>query len=154
MLSSEMSAPFDIYAISMKNYSTSSQTQQHVNIWMGDTDLDILTNTFDANYNPGTKTLVFDQDDVLTGGTIDEWFLMYLDTPFQYDGQHNLIIDLESSYCNTIYVWGWDTSSLRNLYTYSNGSSTGILNSPLPHLQIHGVLELERCTFGEIKSSF
>lgn len=149
-----MSGPFDIYAISMKNYSTSQQTQQHVSIWMGDTDLDILTSTFDANYTPGTKTLVFDQDDVLTGGIIDEWFTLLLDIPFQYDGQRNLIIDLESSYCSTIYVWGWNTFSLRNLYTYINGSATGNLNSLLPHLQIHGVLELERCTFGEIKSSF
>ena len=150
----DMSGDMTILAISMKNYCTDQYAQQHVSIWMGQSELDELTGVFDNNYIPGSKTLVFDQDSVVTGGNADEWFTLLLDTPFEYDGQTNLIIDMETLYCSTIYVWGWETGITRNIYSYLPGSPTGGPDTEIPHLQIHGSLELQSNTFGRIKTLF
>lgn len=154
VLDEEMSGDMTISAISMKNFCSDQYAQQHVTIWMGQSELDVLTCVFDDNYTPGSRTLVFDQDSVITGGNANEWFTLLLDTPFEYDGQTNLIIDIESLYCSTIYVWGWETGAHRNLYTYIPGSPTGAPDTEIPHLQIHGSLELECTTFGRIKTLF
>lgn len=150
----EIAGDMTIVAISMKNFTSEQYAQGHVSIWMGQSELDELGTCFDDNYIPGSKTLVFDQDSVITGGAEDEWFTLYLDTPFEYQGQSNLIIELESLYCKTIYVWGWDTGINRNLYTYSSGSSGGALDTSLPHLQIHGSVELQQNTFAGVKKLF
>lgn len=154
MLDEEMSGDMTILAISMKNYCSDQYAQQHVTIWMGHSEQDVLNYIFDDNYIPGSKTLVFDQDSVVTGGNANEWFTLLLDTPFEYDGQSNLIIDIESLYCSTIYVWGWETGSNRNLYTYIPGSPTGGPDTEIPHLQLHGSLDLQCTTFGRIKTFF
>ena len=144
-----------IEAISFKDRFGHSYDQGHVTIWMGYTQLDQLTTSFEYNYTPGTKTKVFDHADVQTGGgTPDSWFTLQLDTPFEYDGQSNLLIDIETVDCNTIYVWGWNTGSNRNVHTYISGASTGTVLETIPHLQLHGPLELATTTFGRIKTLF
>ncbi len=154
MIDEETAGDMTIVAISMKNFASEQYAQGHVSIWMGQSELDELGPFFKDNYLPGSKTLVFDQDSVLTGGTVNEWFTLYLDTPFEYDAQSNLIIEMESLNCSTIYVWGWDTGASRNRYTYSPGLPGGASDTEVPHLQIHGSLELQRTTFGRIKALF
>jgi len=61
---------------------------------------------------------------------------------------------MESTYCSTIYVWGWDSGNGRNLYTYIPYSQTGAVIESFPHFQLHGTLELQQSTFAGIKSSF
>ena len=125
-------------------------------IYMGVSTLDQLTTNYDANYISGTKTLVLDSSSYLNGtANPNEWFDVILDTPYWYNGQDNLIIEIEwSSGVGSLYTWHWDGGTARSVvggYGHAIGDYT---ESLVPNLKLNGVLSLESTTFGTIKAAF
>jgi hypothetical protein len=117
---------------------------------------DQLTTDYEANYISGTRTQVLAASPYVNGATNpDDWFDVVLDTPYWYNGQDNLIIEVEwSSGAGSLYNWQWNGGSDRcviGAYGASTGSST---ESLVPHLILNGTLSLESSTFGAIKAAF
>jgi hypothetical protein len=123
-----------------------------VSIYMGLTDLDVLTETYDDNYLPGTKQLVLSSDSVFYGYTQDEWYPIALQQSFHYPGQDNLIIEIVVHDCGFSPVYNWDSYSNRTLQNYNLSSSTGNYSTFVPYMLLSGSpSSLEQETFGSIK---
>jgi hypothetical protein len=117
---------------------------------------DQLTTDYMANYISGTRTQVLAASPYSNGAANpNDWFDVVLDSPYWYNGQDNLIIEVEwSSGAGSLYNWQWNGGSDRcviGAYGASTGSST---ESLVPHLILNGTLSLESSTFGAIKAAF
>lgn len=114
---------------------------------------DELTDTFDDNYIPGTKTLVFSGSPFTIMADPEQWAEIPLDTPYWYNGSDNLIIEVTwSDGSGTFYVYKWVTGSLRCLEA-GYGMGSGMLTTDVTHIQITGDVGLEPSTFAEAKST-
>lgn len=138
------------------SYMVSSMQSNHNNvydieIYMGLTELDVLTDNFQDNYAPGTRQLVLSADTICYGDTVDVWSAIQLQYPFHYAGQDNLVIEIVCQGSGYSPVYNWNTGSNRVLYTYNLSSSTGTRYSYLPYMLLSGSLSLEQRTFGSIK---
>lgn len=138
------------------SYMVSSMQSNHnsvhnIHIYMGITELDVLTETFENNYTPGTRQLVLSADSTCYGDTADAWYPLQLQYPFQYPGQGNLVIEIICQYSGYSPVYNWDSVSNRSLFSQSISASTGTLMPYLPYMLISGSLGLEQRTFGSIK---
>jgi len=138
------------------SYMVSSMQSNHnnaydIDIYMGLTELDVLTDIFQDNYTPGTKQLVLSADSICYGDTVDAWSAIQLQYPFHYEGQGNLVIEIVCPNSGYSPVYNWNTGSNRVLYTYNLSSSTGTRYSHLPYMLLSGSLGLEQRTFGSIK---
>lgn len=122
-----------------------------VEIYMGLTELTVLTETFEDNYVPGTRQLVLSADSICYGDTVDVWCPIQLQYPFDYSGQDNLVIEIICQSSGYSPVYNWDATSHRALYSYSLSSGTGTTYSFLPYMILSGSLGLEQRTFGSIK---
>lgn len=125
-------------------------------IYMGLCASDQLTTDYMANYITGTRYLVLSSSQYVNGTpSPNEWFDVVLDTPYWYNGQDNLLIEVEwSSGSGSLYTWQWNGGGARSViggYGQSIGSYT---ESVVPHLMLNGTLALEQTTFGAIKASF
>ncbi len=124
----------------------------NVSIYMGLTDLDVLTETYEDNYSPGTKQLVLSSDSVFYGYTQDEWYPIPMQQPFDYPGQGNLIIEIVVQDCGFSPVYNWDSYSNRTLQNYNLSSPTGNASSFVPYMLLSGSPSgLQQETFGSIK---
>ena len=113
-----------------------------------------LSDTFDDNYIPGTRTLVYKTSMQVMSAGPDEWMIITLDTPFWYNGIDNLIVELEwVGGSNMFYTYMWETGINRGLMNKSDVSApTGTLYTTMSHLMFEGTLALEHETFGSIKA--
>ncbi len=155
-LDSEIGTAVTVNSISFKRAPAGAE--DHVDletfqIYMGLCQSDQLSETFEDNYIPGSRILVYDHDDVtITAGAPNQWFEIQFDTPYFYAGHDNLVIDFlwDGGACS-IFNWGSEPGPARSI-TGGYGDATGTAESDVPHIRLNGTLDLERATFGEIKA--
>jgi hypothetical protein len=75
------------------------------------THLAALTNDFTGNYAGHTPAQVYYTASQYVAGTPDTWFGFDFDTPFEYDGTNNLIIEVE-----------WNTDGGGYTYCYADAT--------------------------------
>lgn len=159
VLDSEMGSAMLINSIAWLR-SPAGNDQGHyydVEIYMGLCASDQLGAAFEGNWVPGTKTLVFSDDQLDLAASANEWEPVELDTPYWYSGQQNLLYEVSWGSANpsySFYTWQWETGSARTVYATNLGSANGILSTKLSMLQFEGTLGLDLSTFGEVKASF
>jgi len=162
VLDSEIGGAFQIQELSLVRHSSGSTPAptnfSDFQIWFGLTDSDQLSSTFEDNFIPGTRTLVFDRDSLYLSASPGEQIDFELDQPFWYGGTHNLVVEIlwsdgEEIGSECVYTWQWNTGAMRcasGPYTASSGS----LTSMIPMLVLTGVQALDQTTFAAVKSSF
>jgi hypothetical protein len=159
VLDSEIGSSMTISSIAWQRAPSGSDQGHYYNVmmYMGLCEDDQLSSTFESNWVPDTKTLVFSADTLDLAAGANEWEAVTLDMPYWYDGQQNLLIDLQWSSANTgysFYTWKWETGAARSIKATSLPSPTGILSTQMSELMIEGTLTLDQVTFGEIKAVF
>ncbi len=161
VLSSEMGSAMEIQSISFRRYPSpeSQGTYTDFTMYMGLCSSDELVATFDDNWIPGTKTEVMSASSYTTETVaVGDWFTFNLDTPYWYNGQDNLLIEVNWSDGSTgsLYSWSWDTGTDRKIYGLygSTMAPPANINGNVPTMQINGALSLDQSTFGRIKSAF
>jgi hypothetical protein len=124
-----------------------------VEIWMGLCDQDQLGWSFQDNYIPGTRTLVFEDPDFTASGDEMDWFTIDLENPFWYEGDHNLLVEIVwTSGTGSFHTWKWNDPGVpRALKSPEAEGDTGFLSSEMSQLLIEGTTGLEEGTFGRIK---
>lgn len=125
---------------------------ENFELYMGLCSSDVLTNSFEGNYVSGSKILVFDANPLIISPDGNDWSTITLETPYWYNGQDNLIIELlwdNATNDNAYYSGQWDSGANRMLYQ----QTTPVLNlsSWIPHMRLSGDLSLSQSTFAEIK---
>ncbi|MBN1434547.1 hypothetical protein JW921_07295 [Candidatus Fermentibacterales bacterium] len=156
MLEEEIGSAMYITSLAWKRtpLGDPSSSFDDMKIYLGLCDSDVLGTDFESNYVPGTKTLVFSEAPFTISAGADEWAVIELDTPFWYNGQDNLIVEVTwPDGAGTFYVYRWATGSDRTLEA-PYGSSTGMTGQEVPHMQLIGDLGLDGCSFGRLKVSF
>ena len=125
-------------------------------LYVGLASVSELSNTFSDNYIPGSRTLVYETNTQVMSAAPDEWVHIALDTPFWYNGEDNLIVELEwVGGSNMFYTYMWETGVNRGLMNKSNiNSPTGTLYTRMSELAFTGTMALEQETFGSIKTLF
>lgn len=125
-------------------------------IYMGLTDQDMLSSTFENNWLPDTRQLVFHRDTMTISNSPEEWVDFGFDQGFWYNGEDNLIVEVMWSSADTddscMYTWHWNTGSIRSINgEYSN--PTGTMGSLLIMFRFQGELSCSTDTFAGIKST-
>lgn len=159
MLDEELSGAMDISVLSCQRYTpgeTVEGTFYDFEIYMGLTDMDMLSSTFDENLLPGTRQLVFHRDSMTISNSPEDWVDFSLDEVFWYNGENNLVVEFLWSSADTddscMYTWHWNTGSIRSINgDYS--SSTGTMGSLLIMFRFQGELHCSIDTFAGIKST-
>jgi hypothetical protein len=154
-----MSGPMTISMVSWQRGGSSGSTSGTYNsfkLYMGVAAGTELTDTFEANYVPGTRTLVYQTPSQVMSAAPDEWMRIVLDTPYEYDGASGLIVELQwVGGVNMFYTYMWDTGSSRGLMNKTDVTSpTGTLYTTMSELRFDDTQALETDTFGSIKASF
>jgi hypothetical protein len=155
VLDSEIGTAMDINTLAWKRtpIGDPSATLDEIEIYMGLCATDELGTTFEDNYIPGTKTLVFSSSPFTISADPEEWAEVTLDTPFWYNGSDNLIIEVTwPNGSGSFYVYKWSSGSDRSLES-GYGGTTGTLSQDVSHLQLIGDVGLEPSTFAEVKAS-
>lgn len=158
-LDSEIGTAMEITSIAWQR-APSGNDQGHyydVKIYVGLCASDQLGASFENNWIPGTKTLVFAADQLDLSAGANEWEPIEFDDPYWYNGQQNLLIEVSWASANpsySFYTWQWETGAARAVYATNLGSATGILSTKMSMLQLAGTLELDAATFGCVKYSF
>lgn len=155
-LDSEIGTAVTIGSISFKRAPAGSEdhvTLDTFQIYIGLCQSDQLSETFASNYIPGSRILVYDHDDVtITAGAPNQWFEIQFDTQYFYAGHDNLVVEfLWDGGAYSIFNWGSEPGPARSI-TGGYGDATGTAESDVPHIRLNGTLDLERATFGEIKT--
>jgi hypothetical protein len=128
---------------------------ENLEIHLALTDLDELTDTFDSNYDPGTRELVFSSASFGTTATPSGWTEVLLDSEYYYPGAGNLLVEV--TYTDAVVEFQscvWVPGALRTIWHPDPGSSTGYVLNSAPNMMLTGVLALEQSTFATIKASF
>jgi len=131
-------------------------TFEDFKVYMGLCSSDELSTDYDSNYMSGTKLLVQESTSYTNGATNpNDWFDMILDTPYWYNGEDNLIIEMEWSSGNgSLFTWHWNGGDNRCVIG-SYGSSIGDYTEQMvPNLKLNGTLSLDATTFGAVKAAF
>jgi hypothetical protein len=163
VLDSEIGSDMEITSISWQKHPAGDDSSefQDVKIYMGLCSGDQLGSTFDDNYIPGTRTLVFQASTQVMDAATDQWDTLTLDSPYSYDSsQGNLVVEVTWATCvnhQSFYVYSWDTGSIRAVgYTQTGAPThaTGSLSSAIPRIMLTGSSSgaLTSLTFGEIKT--
>jgi len=131
-------------------------TYNDMSIYMGLCSSDELGTSFDDNYISGTRTLVLSGNPYTTQVVaINDWFEFILDTPYWYNGQDNLLIEIQwSSGSGSLYVWNWNGGTNRCVHGRYGSSTALVKNSNVPNLRLNGSLSFTNSTFARIKASF
>lgn len=125
-----------------------------------ETTVTALTTNFEANYSGETPVSVFSADTLKIewAGSAPGWNGFDLDTPFDYSGAKNLIVEFRylGHDGKTVNARAANLpSGNRCLDGPTPNSSTGQLMSFLTCMRLHyGASELERTTFGALKRFF
>ncbi len=156
-LAEEMTGPMTIGEISWQRGGDAGSAQGTYNsfkLYMGVSGSSELTDTFADNYLPGTRTLVYSTSSQIMSAQPDGWMTISLETPFEYNGTDNLIVELEwSGGANMFYTYMWETGTTRGLMNkLSLGSPIGTLYTTMSQLMFSSVSSLEQHTFAGIKS--
>jgi len=156
-LSSELSGPMTIGEIGWQRGGASGSETGYYNnfkLYMGLSADSQLSSTFLDNYLPGTRTLVYATSTQQMTAPADGWMTITLETPFEYNGTDNLIVELEwSGGSNMFYTYLWETGASRGLMNKSDITSpTGTLYSTMSELMFTPASSLEHYTFGAIKA--
>ena len=76
-----------------------------------------------------------------------------LDEPYWYNGQDNLIIEVEwAGGSGSFYTYKWDTGSARCVVGAYPGVTSGSVQNSMSQLMLTGTLELGTATFGAVKT--
>jgi hypothetical protein len=159
VLESEIGSAMDILSLAWQRAESGSSEGHYygVEIYMGLCAGDELEATFDNNWIPGTRTLVFAADTLDLSGDANDWTPIILDYPYWYGGGQNLLIDLQWTSANTaysFYTWRWDTGAVRSVKAVSLAAPAGVLSTQMSELMLSGDLALPQITFGGIKTLF
>lgn len=162
MLDQEIGTSFTVNTFSIRRHSLGSTGAPtdlfDFALYMGLCQSDELSPTFDANFMPGTRTLVFARDSLHLEVEPDALISIDLDTPYWYGGQHNLLIEImwssgEETGTECMYTWHWNTGAMR-CASGNYDAQSGSLTSIVPWMQFTGTAGLEACTFAEVKTLF
>jgi len=131
-------------------------TYNDMSIYMGLCGSNELVTSFDDNFISGTRTLVLSGSPYTTQVVaVNEWFEFTLDTPYWYNGQGNLLIEIQwSSGSGSLYAWNWNGGTNRCVYGLYGSSTALVQNSNVPNLRLNGTLSLTNSTFARIKAAF
>lgn len=158
MLASEMGDAMEIESLSWRNPPASPDSSGNftdLEIYVGLCNTDVLGNTYADNFIAGTRTLVLSSSYYSTGTVaVGEWYDFELDTPYWYNGQDNLLIEvIWPSGTGSLYSYAWPSNENRSCFG-AYGSTSGGFQTRIPHLRLNGTLELSNTTFGAIKATF
>jgi hypothetical protein len=156
-LDEEIGGPVTIDALSWHRTSVggASATFSNFRIFMGYCESDELGDTFEDNYVPGSMTPVYSSPSMTIGSPAEEWATLELDTPFEYDGTGNLLVEIQwSSGSGSFYVYSWKPGTNRCLRGSHPGSTSGYLLDAMCQFRIELPLALQQETFGSIKALF
>lgn len=159
VLDSELGSAMTISSVAWQRAPSGSDQGHYYNveIYMGLCASDQLGAAFEGNWVPGTKTLVFEADTLDLAAAANEWESIGLNSPYWYDGQQNLLIDVQWASANTsysFYTWKWETGAARSIKSTSLPAPTGILSTQMSELMLDVTLPLDQVTFGEVKTVF
>lgn len=157
VLQEEIGSAFTIGSI---KYVYSHQDPSYANAFsvsMAHVDADVLTDTFTQNYQPGALMEVYHTDSLPLSGGIGDELVIELDTPFSYNGQDNLLIDIyypEGNCYTQVYNWeaGTDRSLVDMFLPGGSGSNSGYLGDWVPYMILETPLSLQQSTFGAVKA--
>ncbi len=134
---------------------TSTTAYESVDVWMGLCSSDQLCNVFLDNYIPGTRTLVCHLDDTVFTVIENDWLTVQLDTPFEYHGTRNLLIEINHlPGAGDAFCWSWQGGGGRAIYSCSPDSPYGSFLTIAPMMMLTDELGLHQATFGSIKTTF
>lgn len=156
-LDSEIGSAMDISSIAWQR-ADAGDDQGHyytAKIYMGLCSSDQLSSNFENNWIPGSRTLVFETAQLDLNATPGEWEPVVLQTPYWYNGQDNLLIEVQWASADTnysFYTWKWNTGTARSVKATSLGSATGVLSTQMSELQLTGTMSLDGATFAEVKT--
>ncbi|MCD4777277.1 MAG: hypothetical protein K8S15_14675 [Candidatus Aegiribacteria sp.] len=160
VLASEIGDAIEIESFSWKR-SVGGEPQGSYNdlkIYMGLCSSNQLGLNFDDNYITGTKILVLSSSLYTTPSVNpNEWFDIVFDTPFWYNGQDNLLIEIEWSSAagsDALYSWHWDGGANRCIFGRYGSSAALFPKVEVPNLRLNGTLSLTNSTFARIKALF
>lgn len=152
-----MSGPMTISDISWQRAAAAGSTTGSYNsfkLYFAYSSASELTNTYADNYTNETRTLVYQTgSQVMTAGP-DEWMTISLDTPFEYNGTDNLVVEFEwVGGSNMFYTYMWDTGVNRGLMNKNSVTApTGTLYTKMSELMFEeDTATLEAVTFAAIK---
>lgn len=157
-----MGGAFTIDMIELKRHESGSTPApccyDDFQIWAGLTDDDVLSGTFEDNFLPGTRTLLFERDSLHLEADPDTWVPFELDVPYWYGGSHNLVIEVlwsdgEELGTECVYTWQWNTGTMR-CASGPYDAASGSLTSVIPVLRFTGTGALEDRSFADVKSAF
>jgi len=158
VLASDIGDAIEIESFSWKRSPSPDDhgTFNDMAIYMGLCGSDQLGTTFDDNYIPGTRILVLSGSPYTTQTVgVNEWFEFVFDTPFWYNGQDNLLIEIQwSSGAGSLYSWNWNGGSNRCIYGLYGMATSLVQSSNVPNLRLNGTLSLTNSTFARIKAAF
>jgi hypothetical protein len=158
VLDTEIGDAIEISSISWKRFPSPDDqgSFNDLKVYLGLCASDDLVAAFDDNYISGTKTLVLSESSYTTSVVgINEWFEIPFTTPFWYNGQDNLIIEIEwSSGSGSLYSWSALPGGIRRIYGPYGTTSALVLDDNFPTIQLNGTLSLENTTFAQIKAAF
>ncbi len=157
VLKDEIGTAFQISGIlfSIEHFSGVSYVRDF-SISMTHVESDMLTETFTANYQPGSLAQVYFADSLsLIAENEDELFIE-LDNPFQYNGEDNLLIDFyfpDGGSYSAVESWvaGYNRSLFDIFLPNGTPELTGDLDIFLPHMILEGIESLDQNTFAAIK---
>lgn len=132
---------------------TPTASFNNFNIYLGYCPEDMLGTNFMDNYTEGSRTLVKHSGSIIVAEGTDDWFTIDLDTPFWYNGEGSLILEV---------VWSSGSGSVHNYFFDAPGSpmrlksaepeaATGFLSSMRCQFMLNGSQALENGTFASVK---
>ena len=132
---------------------TATASFNNFNIYLGYCPEDMLGTNFMDNYIEGSRVLVKHSGNITVAQGTDEWFTIDLDTPFFYNGEGNLILEVEwDSGSGSVHNYFFDTAGYpMRLKATESGAKTGDLSSLRCQFMLIGTSALESSTFGAIK---
>lgn len=156
-LASEMNGPMTIGETGWQRageYGSKTGYYSGFTIYMGHSGGSELTPRFDDNYLPGTRVMVYSTSSQTMTAEPDGWMSVPLETPFEYNGTDNLIVEIEwTGGSNIFYTWMWETGANRGLLnTTDTGNPSGELRTAMSRLLFTPASSLDRLTFGGIKT--
>ena len=132
---------------------TTTSSFNNFNIYMGYCPEEMLTTNFMDNYVAGTRILVHHSDNIIVAEGTDDWFYIDLDTPFWYNGEESLILEVTwDSGSGSVHNYLFDNPGIpMRLKSAIPDGQTGFLSSIRCQFMLEGNMELESGTFASIK---
>jgi hypothetical protein len=131
----------------------STATFPEFELYMGLCTQDYLGTDFLDNYIPGTRILVFSSDPLEIAGAPGSWYDFDLQTPFWYNGEDNLLIELcWIDGAGSYQTYSWNSPGVpRSLKAPTPDGPTGFLSSTMSEIRLDGTVELSQTTFARVK---